>query len=155
LVDPDWHGYIGAVPIALALAALFIPAEIVPRGRVLGLFVVFVAALVLALGPQSQYHPYTWLFEAAPSFNLMRTPVRFVYPALAACVALASLSIYWARVAIPSVLLRRGLITLAFAGALLAGPLFGSVYAVRAEEPGAIWTVEIRTLPRYLQAVHQ
>jgi len=155
LIDLDWHGHIGLVPLALALAALFAPPGIALRGRVMGLAAVFVVSTAMALGPKSPFYPYSWFFEAVPAFNLMRTPVRFVYPAFAACVVLASFSIHWMHVKVSRPSTRRTLLAIAFAGSLLTVPLFGTTYAKRALEPDAIWTVEIDTLPRYLEAMHR
>lgn len=155
LLNPDWHGHIGAVPILLAVSALFAPPRVVARGRVLGFAAVVLVSIAMALGPKSPFHPYSWFFEAVPAFNLMRTPVRFIYPGFAACVVLAGFGIHWLRVAPLRSGTRGLLVSLAFAGSLLVTPLFGTWYTDRAREPDAIWTVEVETLPRYRQAIQR
>ena len=152
IVRPSLFVHVGAVPLALALAAPFAPRAAGPRARAVALMAVLLFSVVMALGPQTVLHPYTWFFDSVPTFRLMRTPVRFVAVALTVSLALAAITLHGLRVRLAE---RPGLRTSLLAAVLLASlaatPLMASEYYDRRFEPGHIWTVDVRSLPAFLE----
>jgi len=155
-VDPDAYAHVGLVPLLLALAAVALARGPTERRPVFALAAVFGVSALLALGPMSPLHPYRWLYDWVPVFELMRTPVRFVAPAqfaglTLAGIGLASLS---ARLAAHR-RARIGLLAAIWCASLVATPLLADRYYQRSPEPGHIWTVEVRSQPHYQQLTRQ
>jgi len=151
LVQPSEYYHIGLVPIGLALVALAGPPE--TRRSCLGYAVVSAFSIAMAMGPRSAFHPYTWFYESVPPFNMMRTPSRFLAPAMAAGLVLAGIGLHRLRTAFPTrPRLARALWVTACAGSLLSSPFLSTEYYRRSLEPGDIWSIEVTAHPRYLEA---
>lgn len=154
--DPDAYAHIGLVPLLLALAGVALASGPSERRRTLALAAVFVVSVVLTLGPMSPLHPYRWLYDWVPVFELMRTPVRFVAPAQFAGLTLAGIGL--ASLAARLEAHRRarvGLLAAIFGASLVATPLLADHYYHRSPDPGHIWTVEVRSQPYYQQLTRQ
>jgi hypothetical protein len=150
LVRPSEYFHIGLIPIGLALLALLGPAD----GRLLrlGYAAVGVFSIAMMLGPRSAFHPYTWFYESVPPFDMMRTPRRFIAPAMTACLVLAGIGLHRLRTAFPTRprLARVAWVT-ACVGSLVASPALSTEYYRRSLEPGDIWSIEVTDLPYYLE----
>ncbi|HID84583.1 MAG TPA: hypothetical protein EYP54_05705, partial [Anaerolineales bacterium] len=73
-------GYIGVLPLILALTAFYrlsrrTPAQFAPTGRFLALTVP--VSLLLALGKNTPVYPF--IFRYVPGFDLFQAPARFLY----------------------------------------------------------------------------
>jgi hypothetical protein len=152
LADPDVYAHIGIVPLLLAVAGLGLAAEQTARRRVAALAAVFLLSIALALGPMSAIHPYRWLYDWIPVFELMRTPVRFIAPAQMAGLALAGIGLASLAARLEAHgRARIALLAAVFAASLVATPLLADHYYARSPEPGHIWSVEVRSQPYYQQ----
>jgi len=149
LLIPDAYQHIGVLPILLALAGLLVPARVAAPSLRRGFAAVAVASLGLALGPMSAWHPYTWLYEGMPFFDLMRTPVRFVAPALMAILVLAGFALHALRtMRAGRSRLGWGLLVAVFAGSVWATPGLDAHYYERGPVDGRIWFVDRDPGPR-------